>query len=66
MAKQQELMFREALRAETEKTLQQAKVIKMVALLVSLGLFVIVCVGGYYIYKYQQRSGGYRPGSYRR
>lgn len=66
LAKQQELMFREALRAETEKTLRQAKIVKGVALLVSVGLFVIVCIGGYFMYKYQQRAGGYRPGSYGR
>lgn len=65
-AKQQELMFRQALKAETEKTIRQARMVKALALVISLLLFVIVCIGGYYLYKYQNRMSGGRPGSYQR
>jgi len=57
VAKQQELIFREALKAETEKTLRQAKMVKVVALLVSVVLFLIICIGGYMMIKYQPRMG---------
>lgn len=57
LAKQQEMLFREALKEETERTLRQAKIVKAVALLVSVALLVIICIGGYYMMKYQQRTG---------
>ena len=63
-AKQQELLFREALRAETEKTQHQAKVVRMVALILSILLFAIIVIGGITLIKAQKRQG-YRPGTYR-
>lgn len=57
LAKQQELMFREALKAETEKTMRQAKMVKLLALLVSVVLFAIICIGGFYLIRYQQKMG---------
>lgn len=65
LAKQQEMMFREALRAETEKTMQQAKIVRIVALVLSILLFVIIVFAGVKLFKYQQRTG-IRPGSYQR
>ena len=61
-AKQQELLFREALRAETEKTLQQAKVVKAIALVMSIILFVVIVVAGVKLFQYQQKMG-IRPGA---
>lgn len=65
MAKQQELMFREALRAETEKTMHQAKVVRVLALVLSILLFVIIVIGGIKLVQVQKQRG-YGPGSYQR
>lgn len=61
-AKLQELEFRKALRAESERTMEQAKMVKMVALVLAFIMFVAICLGGFSIFKYQHRMG-IRPGA---
>ena len=58
-------MFREALRAETEKTMHQAKVVRVVALVLSILLFVIIVIGGIKLVQ-TQKQRGYGPGGYQR
>jgi len=64
-AKRQELMFREALRAETERTLRQARVVKIIALVMSIVLFAVIVLAGIKLFEYQRRMG-LRPGEEQR
>lgn len=65
LAKQQEMLFRAALKEETEKTMRQAKIVKGLAMMFSIGLFIIICIAGFYLFRYQQ-SRGLRPGTYQK
>jgi N-acetylglutamate synthase-like GNAT family acetyltransferase len=56
-AKQQELLFRQALKDETDRTLRQAKNVKVVALGLSIILFIVICIAGFALFKYQQKMG---------
>jgi N-acetylglutamate synthase-like GNAT family acetyltransferase len=44
-------MFMEAEKQKTERTMQNAKLLKLVATLVSLGLLIVVCAGAFLILK---------------
>lgn len=61
LARQQEMLFRAALKEETEKTMRQAKLVRGLALTFSIVLFIVICIAGFYLYKYQQRRGLRRP-----
>ncbi len=61
-AAQEEMMFKQALRADTDKMIQQAKVLKWVAAGFALICLAIICYAGIYLWKYQQGTAQPRQG----
>lgn len=52
-AAQEELLLKASLRADTERMLRQAKVVRVVAMLAAAFFFLLVCVGGWYLWRYR-------------
>ncbi|MBG85879.1 MAG: hypothetical protein CMO80_03135 [Verrucomicrobiales bacterium] len=56
-AKQTEMMFRQAMAAEREKTERQVKNLKLVSAVVAFLLFIMVSIAAVYFFKYATRTG---------